>query len=91
VQDARRRLWQLMPSFTDLDSLNAWLEDHCLEQWEEIQHGNLPGTIADVHAAERSSLMPLFATVQIKEYVRFVGDDGSKRDAPFIRSGRNGF
>jgi transposase len=26
VQDARRRLWQPMPSFPDLDALNAWLE-----------------------------------------------------------------
>ena len=59
VQDARRRLWQLMPSFPNLDSLNAWLEERCLEQWGEIQHGNLPGTIADVHAAERVSLMPV--------------------------------
>jgi hypothetical protein len=59
VQDARRRLWQLMPSFPNLDSLNAWLEERCLEQWGDIQHGNLPGTIADVHAAERVSLMPV--------------------------------
>jgi hypothetical protein len=26
VQDARRRLWQPMPAFPDLDALNAWLE-----------------------------------------------------------------
>ncbi len=59
VQDARRRLWQPLPSFPDLTSLNAWLEERCLEQWGDIQHGNLPGTIADVHAAERVSLMPV--------------------------------
>lgn len=59
VQDARRRLWQLVPSFPDIDALNAWLEERCREQWGQIQHGALPGTIADVHAAEMASLMPL--------------------------------
>ena len=59
VQDARRRLWQKMPAFPDLATLNAWLEERCLEQWSEVQHGALPGTIADVHAAERSSLMEM--------------------------------
>ena len=28
-------------------------------QWREIQHGVLPGTVADVHAEEALSLMPL--------------------------------
>ena len=58
VQDARRRLWQPMPRFPDLAALNAWLEARCLAQWNEIQHGVLPGTIADVHSAEVASLMP---------------------------------
>ena len=40
-----------MPSFPDLAALNAWLEQRCLEQWREIPHGTLPGTIADVQAA----------------------------------------
>jgi len=38
VQDARRRLWQPLPSFPDIDALNAWLEERCIEQWGEIQH-----------------------------------------------------
>jgi transposase len=59
VQDARRRLWQRLPSFPDIHALNAWLEDQCIAQWSEIQHGGLPGTVADVHAAEVDSLMPL--------------------------------
>ena len=59
VQDARRRLWQPMPSFPDIDALNARLEERCVAQWGQIQHGVLPGTIADVHAAEVASLMPL--------------------------------
>jgi len=58
VQDARRRLWQPIPSFPDLEALNAWLEQRCVEQWEHIQHGVLPGTVADVHATEVASLMP---------------------------------
>jgi transposase len=58
VQDARRRLWQPLPSFPDLDALNAWLERRCVEQWGEIQHGVLPGTIADVQTDEVASLMP---------------------------------
>jgi len=58
VQDARRRLWQPMPSFPDLDALNAWLEVRCIAQWGQIVHGVLPGTVADVHAGEVASLMP---------------------------------
>ena len=57
VQDARRRLWQPLPSFPDLETLNAWLEQRCIEQWGEIQHGVLPGTVADVHGEEITSLM----------------------------------
>jgi len=59
VQDARRRLWQPMPSFPNIDALNAWLEERCIEQWGEIQHGVLPGAIADVHAEEVGRMMPL--------------------------------
>lgn len=59
VQDARPRLWQLMPSFPDLDALNAWLEERCIALWQETEHGSLPGTIADVFAAEQAALMPL--------------------------------
>ena len=59
VQDARRRLWRSMPGFPDIDALNAWLEVQCIGQWSQIQHGVLPGTVADVHAAEVASLMPL--------------------------------
>lgn len=57
VQDARHRFWQPIPAFIDLDALNAWLEERCIEQWGRMLHGSLPGTVADVLAAERSSLM----------------------------------
>jgi transposase len=59
VQDARRRLWQPLPSFPSLGSLNTWLEERCIAQWQDIHHGTLPGTIAEVHAEEAQSLMPL--------------------------------
>ena len=57
MQDARRRLWQPLPNFPDLDGLNAWLEERCIAQWGQIVHGNLPGSVADAHAGEISSLM----------------------------------
>ncbi|WP_034997871.1 IS21 family transposase [Beijerinckia mobilis] len=59
VQDTRRQLWQPVPSFPDLAALNVWLEEQCIERWGQIQHGMLPGTIADVHAGEIASLMAL--------------------------------
>ena len=52
VQDARRRLWQRLPRFPDIHALNVWLEEQCIAQWAEIQHGSLPGTVAEVHAEE---------------------------------------
>lgn len=59
VQDARPRLWQQMPDFPDLQSLNVWLEQHCQDLWRDTAHGSLPGTIADVWADERAALMAL--------------------------------
>jgi transposase len=57
VQDARHRLWQPTPSFTDLEALNAWLEEGCIALWARNSHGTLPGTIAEVWAQERACLM----------------------------------
>jgi len=59
VQDARRQIWQGMPSFEDLPSLNTWLEARCIERWSELQHGVLPGSVAEVQALEQTSLMPV--------------------------------
>jgi hypothetical protein len=58
VQDARHLVLQLMPDFPDLAALNAWLEQRCLALWERTPHGTLPGTIAEVWAAEKTALMP---------------------------------
>lgn len=59
VQDSRHRLWQPMPELPDLAALNAWLERRCMELWHEIPHGALPGSVADVWAEERATLMQL--------------------------------
>lgn len=59
VQDSRHQILQEMPDFPDLATMNAWLEQRCLEVWQETPHGTLPGTIADVWAEERAALMPL--------------------------------
>ena len=59
VQDARNRMWQVMPVFADLAGLNQWLEDRCIALWAETPHKVLPGSIADVWEAERPMLMAL--------------------------------
>ena len=59
VRDTRHRLWQPMPSFADRDALNAWLERRCVELWEQVPHGTLPGTIAEAWASEKPGLMAL--------------------------------
>jgi hypothetical protein len=59
VRDARHRLWQPMPCRPDLDALNSWLEQRCVELWGQVSHGALPGTIAEVWASEKPSLMVL--------------------------------
>ena len=59
VRDARHEIWLEMPPFADLASLNAWLEARCIARWTELRHVSLPGSIADQHAREVPSLMPL--------------------------------
>ncbi len=43
----------------DLAALNAWLEQHCQDLWQETPHGSLPGTIADVWLDEERQHMAL--------------------------------
>jgi len=59
VQDARHRLWQPMPRFASLESLNEWLETRCREFWAETPHGKMRGTIAEILAEETRALMPV--------------------------------
>ncbi len=56
---ATRRLWQVAPTFSDLEALNNWLEDRCKALWAETRHGSLSGSIADAWEAEKPALMPL--------------------------------
>jgi len=58
VQDARHRLWQPIPRFPSLDSLNEWLENRCKELWRQTSHGRMHGTVADIWAEEAQALMP---------------------------------
>lgn len=48
VQAAGRQILHGVPGLSNLDALNAWLEQHCLEQWQETPHGMLTPTIANV-------------------------------------------
>jgi len=59
VRDARHRLWHNAPAFASLDELNAWLQERCQTLWREIEHGKLPGTLAEVWEQERACLMPV--------------------------------
>ena len=58
VRDARQRIWQDAPGFSDLAALNAWLQQRCQDLWHEIRHPEQSDrTIAEVYADERSALM----------------------------------
>lgn len=59
VQDARNRMWQVMPVFKDLAELNQWLEDRCIGLWSQTAHQTLPGSIADAWEAEKPMLMAM--------------------------------
>jgi len=59
VRDSRHQVLQGMPDFPALAALNDWLEQRCIALWHETAHGTLPGTIADIWAAERAALMSL--------------------------------
>ena len=59
VRDARHRIWQSVPAFPTLAALNDWLEQRCQQLWQEIAHGQLPGSLADVWKQEHSALMPM--------------------------------
>jgi len=41
VRDARSRMWQVMPTFPDLDALNCWLEERCKVLWAETSQSLL--------------------------------------------------
>ena len=41
VRAARQRFWQPTPEFPDLEALDDWLEQRCMELWHEIPQGGL--------------------------------------------------
>ena len=59
VRDARHRIWHTAPAFASLDALNVWLADRCRQLWQEIAHGQLPGTVFDAWQQEVPALMPV--------------------------------
>ncbi len=72
VRDARSRLWQVMPIFTDLAELNQWLEERCVALWSETKHRELPGTIADVWEAAMPMLSQLLKAEMAEREVRSI-------------------
>ena len=61
VQDRRRGIWMEAAErrWPDLESLNAWLHQACLDAWHELPHPEWPElTIADVWQQEQTHLMP---------------------------------
>ncbi len=60
VRDSRHRIWQQAPEFKDLNDLNQWLEQRCLDLWQSMKHPEMKGhTIAQIYAEERGQLMPM--------------------------------
>ncbi|MHB8744883.1 MAG: IS21 family transposase [Sulfuricaulis sp.] len=58
VQDARRRIWQVVPKFASFGALNTWLEQRCIALWQEIRHPEQSArTVAEVWAEEQPQLM----------------------------------
>ncbi len=58
VQDARRRIWQVVPKFASFAAQNTWLEQRCIALWQEIRHPEQSArTVAEVWAEEQPQLM----------------------------------
>ena len=60
VRDARHRLLQDAPAFSDLAALNDWLEQRCQALWAEIAHPELADrSVAEVFEDERRAMMAM--------------------------------
>ena len=54
----RHRLWQDAPAFPSLVALNAWLQQRCIDLWQELPHPqDKRRTLDDYWQAERDCLM----------------------------------
>jgi len=59
VQDARHRVWPVVPPMPTLEALNAWLQERCMAMWQTLPHPQWRDrTLADVWQEERPQLMP---------------------------------
>jgi transposase len=61
VQDRRRGIWREIAErrWEDLDALNNWVRQACLNTWHEMKHPEWPElTVADVWQDEQARLMP---------------------------------
>jgi transposase len=60
VQDARHGLWYDPPPFKSLPELNQWLEERCLELWQENAHPEFRArSLAQCLEDERPQMMPV--------------------------------
>lgn len=62
VQDRRRHIWREASErrWSDLDELNTWLRQVCVDSWQELAHPEWSElTVADVWEQERGHLMPM--------------------------------
>lgn len=58
VRDARHRIWQDAPAFKSLEALNTWLQQRCLDLWQELPHPeDKRRTLSDYWESEREHLM----------------------------------
>jgi len=58
VRDARNGLWHNAPRFNSLSELNDWLEERCLDHWQQAKHPEQKAsTVADVWKEECQQLM----------------------------------
>lgn len=60
VLDARQGLWYDAPPFKSLQELNRWLEERCIERWQETAHPEFKArSLAECLLEERSEMMPV--------------------------------
>ncbi len=58
VRDARYRIWQDAPRFKSLAELNRWLQQRCIDLWQESAHPqDKQKTIYDYWQQEQANLM----------------------------------
>ncbi|CAB3831668.1 hypothetical protein LMG26686_00968 [Achromobacter mucicolens] len=59
VQDSRRRIWQRLPHFSNLETLDDWLADECFRLRQQMRHPACDQSIWQIWFEERPFLMPV--------------------------------